>query len=175
MYQHRWGELMTIALVLSIISLLVNIENPAGLVIVTSLASTALALMVAPGAFTNTIRSVFLSYLLALFVSVSFGFMFSHVFELGIEATPVILFVEFFLMLSATLLLFGFFDVYHPPSIGAMLTYFIDRGFSDADVIIFVPICVVFLLATIKTYIYWRHPEQFKWQDFPKEFKRQRT
>jgi uncharacterized membrane protein len=101
--------------------------------------------------------------------------MFSHVFELGIEATPVILFVEFFLMLSATLLLFGFFDVYHPPSIGAMLTYFIDRGFSDADVIIFVPICVVFLLATIKTYIYWRHPEQFKWQDFPKEFKRQRT
>lgn len=173
MYQHRWAELLIIALVISIISLLLNIENPAGIVIITSLASTALGLMVAPGAFTNSVRSVFLSYILALFVSVFTGWIYLQVFSGDVGLTSVVFFIKFLIMLSATLLLFGFFDVYHPPSIGAMLTYFIDHGFSDADLIIFVPICVIFLLATIKTYIYTRHSDQFKWADFrTNEFKR---
>jgi len=172
MYKHRWAELLVIALVISVISLLIEIENHAGIVLVTSLASTALGLMIAPGAFTNSIRSVFLSYIFAMCISVVFGFIFSYYIDEYFTNQNLLFFTKFLVMLSATLLLFGYFDVYHPPSIGAMLTYFIDDGFSDVGLIIFVPVSVIFLLASIKSYIYLRHPDEFKWSDFPKEFKR---
>lgn len=171
-YRHRWGELVVIALVISIISFLINVENPSGIVIITSLASTALGLMVAPGAATNSVRSVFYSYIIALFVSVTFGFIFVQYLDGFIEDTNMLFFIEFLIMLTVTLLLFGFWDAYHPPAIGAMLTYFIDRGMTDGDLIIFVPMSVIFLLATIKAYIYFSNPNQFKWSHLPAEFKR---
>ncbi|MCP3674762.1 MAG: hypothetical protein GY829_09895, partial [Gammaproteobacteria bacterium] len=77
MYKDRWAELFVCALVMALISLLINTQDPAGIVIVTSLASTSLALMVAPGAPTNTVRAVTLSYTFAMFISVTFGLIFS--------------------------------------------------------------------------------------------------
>lgn len=171
-YRHRWGELIVIALVISIISFLINVENPSGIVIITSLASTALGLMIAPGAATNSVRSVFLSYIIALFVSLAFGFLFAQYLDGLIEDTSVLFFIEFLIMLTVTLLLFGFLDAYHPPAIGAMLAYFINRGMNDIDLLIFVPMSVIFLLATIKAYIYFSNPKQFQWSHLPSEFRR---
>ena len=173
-YKNHWSELVLVAFVLATISLLINIENPAGIVIVTSLASTALGLMVAPISHTNSIRSVFMSYILALFVAVTFGYLFAEYLENRIDNQQLLFFVEFFIMLSMTLLFFGFFDVYHPPSIGAMLAYFIDRGLGDADLIVILPLAVLFLLTTIKSYIYFRHPDKFNLETFKQEFKRAR-
>jgi len=172
MYKDRWTELFVCALVVSLISLEVNIQDPSGIVIITSLASTSLGLMVAPGAPTNSIRAVFLSYTFAMFISVSFGFLFTNFIDPLFDNDALLFFIKFLLMLLATLFLFGIFDAYHPPSIGAMLTYFIDTGFDDWGLIIYVPISVVFLLASIKSYIYFKHPEQFKWKDLKNEFSR---
>ena len=173
-YKNHWSELIIVALVLATISFAVNIENPAGIVIVTSLASTALGMMVAPMSHTNSIRSVFLSYILALFVAVTFGYLFAEYLDNRIENTQLLFFVEFFIMLSMTLVLFGFYDVYHPPSIGAMLAYFIDRGFNDADLIIILPTAVLFLLLAIKSYIYLRHPDKFNKDTLRQELRRAR-
>jgi len=71
----------------------------------------------------------------------------------------------------ATLFLFGLFDAYHPPAIGAMLTYLIDTGFDDLSILIYVPLAVIFLLATIKSYIYMNHSDEFKWKNIGKEFR----
>ena len=87
MYKNRWTELFVCALVVSIISLLINSQNPAGIVIITSLASTSLALMVAPGAPTNSIRAVMLSYVSAMFISVVFGLIFSLYIDSLIQDT----------------------------------------------------------------------------------------
>lgn len=171
-YKDRWAELIVCALVVSVISLLIEEQNPSGIVIITSLASTSLALMVAPGAPTNSIRAVLFSYILAMFVSVFFGFVFSYYIDGLIINTGLLFFIKFFVMLLATLFLFGFFDSYHPPAIGAMLTYFIDTDFDDPSLIIYVPIAVIFLLATIKCYIYLRHSDEFKWKNIGAEFHR---
>ncbi|MFT5451403.1 MAG: hypothetical protein ACI9N9_000887 [Enterobacterales bacterium] len=172
MYKDRWTELFVCAIVVAFISLEINLQNPAGIVIITSLASTSLALMVAPGAPTNSIRSVFLSYTCAMFVSVAFGMLFSSYIDRLFDNDGLLFFIKFFTMLVATLFLFGLFNAYHPPSIGAMLTYFIDTGFSDWSLMIYVPISVVFLLACLKSYIYFKHPEQFKWKNLKNEFTR---
>jgi len=172
MYKDRWTELFVCASVVALISLLINIQNPAGIVIITSLASTSLALMVAPGAPTNSIRSVFLSYIIAMFISVSFGMFFSLYIDSLFVNDSLLFFIKFFSMLVATLFLFGLFKAYHPPSIGAMLTYFINTEFADWIFIIYVLISVVFLLACIKSYIYFKHPEQFKWKNLKNEFSR---
>jgi len=172
MYKDRWTELFVCAIVVAFISLEINLQNPSGIVIITSLASTSLGLMVAPGAPTNSIRSVFLSYTFAMLVSVSFGMLFSLYIDPLFDNAPLLFFIKFFTMLVATLYLFGMFNAYHPPSIGAMLTYFIDTGFSDWGLIIYVPISVVFLLACLKSYIYFKHPDQFKWKNLKNEFSR---
>jgi len=172
MYKDRWTELLFCAFVVSLVSLLINTQNPSGIVIVTSLASTSLALMIAPGAATNSIRAVFFSYTFAMFVSVVFGLIFSLYIDALFSNDIALFFIKFFTMLLATLFLFGIFDSYHPPSIGAMLTYFIDTGFDDLSLLIFVPLAVVFLLATIKCYIYIRHSDEFKWKEFAWEFSR---
>jgi len=172
MYKNRWTELFFCAIVVAFISLEINLQNPAGIVIITSLASTSLGLMVAPGAPTNSIRSVFLSYTFAMFISVCFGILFSRYIDPLLDNDSLLIFLKFFTMLVATLFLFGLFDAYHPPSVGAMLTYFIDTGFADWSLIIYVPISVIFLLACIKSYIYFRHPEQFKWKNLKNEFSR---
>lgn len=169
-YKDRWTELIFCAFIVSLISLLINLQNPAGIVIITSLASTSLALMVAPGAITNSIRSVFLSYVIAMGISVAFGMLFSLYIDQYFEASSTLFFIKFLLMLLSTLMLFGFFNAYHPPAIGAMLTYFIDHGFLDLSLILLVPVSVIFLLATIKSYIYYRYSDKFKWKDFSKEF-----
>ncbi|MCP4270405.1 MAG: hypothetical protein GY781_00355 [Gammaproteobacteria bacterium] len=172
MYKNRWTELIFCAFVVSLISLLINTQNPAGIVIVTSFASTSLALMVAPGAATNSIRAVFLSYSFAMLVSVVFGLIFSLHIDVLISNVIALFFIKFFTMLLATLFLFGTYDAYHPPAIGAMLTYFIDTGFDDLSLLVYVPLAVIFLLATIKCYIYLRHSDEFKWREFGKEFRR---
>jgi len=171
MYRDRWTELFVCAFVVALISLLINTQNPAGVVIVTSLASTSLGLMVAPGAATNSIRAVYLSYTFAMLISVLFGLFFSFYFDSFIENEVLLFFIKFFVMLLATLFLFGVFDAYHPPAIGAMLTYVIDTDFDDLYILIYVPLAVVFLLATIKSYIYIRYSTDFKWKDIGKEFK----
>ena len=171
MYKDRWAELFVCALVVALISLLVNTQNPAGIVIVTSLASTSLALMVAPGAHTNTVRAIYLSYTFAMFVSVSLGLIFSLYIDAYIENAEILFFIKFFVMLLATLFFFGLFDSYHPPAIGAMLTYFIDTGFDDLSLIVYVPIAVIFLLASIKSYFYLRYSDEFKWKDIRREFR----
>ncbi len=171
MYKNRWTELLFCAFVVSLISLLINTQNPTGIVIVTSLASTSLALMVAPGAATNSIRAVYLSYIFAMLVSVVFGLIFSLYIDTLISNDIALFFIKFFTMLLATLFLFGAFDAYHPPAIGAMLTYFIDTGFDDLSLLVYLPLAVIFLLATIKCYIYLRHSDEFKWRDFGKEFR----
>jgi len=106
MYKNSWTELMVCAIVVSLISLLIETQNPAGIVIITSLASTALALMVAPGAATNSIRSVFLSYIFAMFVSVFLGFSFSYYIDAFFNNAELLFFIKFFVMLLATLFLF---------------------------------------------------------------------
>ena len=106
MYKDRWAELFICTLVVIIISLMVNVQDSSGLLIITSLASTSLALMVAPGAPTNSIRSVFLSYLIAMFVSISFGLFFTTFVDHLITNVMLLFFVKFYIMLLATLLLF---------------------------------------------------------------------
>jgi len=171
MYKDRWTELLVCALVVALISLLINTRNPAGIVIVTSLASTSLGLMIAPGAATNSIRAVCLSYTLAMLISVLLGLVFSLYLDAFFENEVLMFFVKFFTMLVATLFLFGLFDAYHPPAIGAMLTYLIDTGFDDLSILIYVPLAVIFLLATIKSYIYMNHSDEFKWKNIGKEFR----
>jgi len=169
-YKHKWTELLLVVVVISVISLVIDTSDHGGIIIITSLASTALALIVAPHAKTNSIRSVFLSYIIALFVSVAVGFVFSLYIERYFENMELLFFTKFLVLLFSTLLLFGYFDSYHPPSIGAMLTYTIDTGFEDVGLMIFVPLSVVFVLVTIKSYIYIRHPDEHPWKEFPKEF-----
>lgn len=169
MYKKRWTELFVCTLVVALISLLINAQNSAGIIIITSLASTSLALMIAPGAATNSIHSVLLSYSFAIIVSVSLGLIFSLYIDALFENSKLLFFIKFFVMLLATLFLFGAFNAYHPPAIGAMLTYLIDTDFDDFSLIIYTPISVVFLLATIKSYIYMTYPD-FKWKDFGMEF-----
>jgi len=171
MYKDRWAELFVCALVVSLISLLINTQNPAGIVIVTSFSSTALALMVAPGSNTNSIRAVYFSYTFAMFISVSLGLVFSLYLDALFENQNLLFFIKFYVMLLATLILFGIFSSYHPPAIGAMLTYFIDTSFDDLSLLLYVPISVIFLLASIKSYIYIRHSDEFKWKDIGKEFR----
>ena len=172
MYKDRWAELFICTLVVIIISLMVNIQDPSGLLIITSLASTSLALMVAPGAPTNSIRSVFLSYLIAMFVAITFALLFTTFVEKLITNPILLFFLEFYLMLLVTLLLFGVFNAYHPPAIGAMLAYFIDTRFDDLALLFFIPVSVVFILASIKSYIYTKHSDEFKWRDIGLEFSR---
>ncbi len=173
-YKHRWSELFVCAIVVALVSMLINVQSPSGVIIIGSLASTSLAVMVAPGSPTNSIRSVLLSYIIAMFVSVTVGFVFSFyidsIFSSLVDNQMILFFVKFLIMLMFTLFLFGYFNAYHPPSIGAMLTYTIDTGFDDIGLIIVVPMSVIFILACIKSYIYYRHPEQYKWSEFAQEF-----
>ena len=172
MYKDRWTELFLCALVVALISLLINVQNPSGIVLVASFASTALGLMVAPGSPTNTIRAVFLSYSFAILISFTFGYVFIHYIDPLLASESLFFFIKFFIMLLATLFLFGYFNSYHPPAIGAMLTYFMETKFDGASLVIFVPVSVIFLLATIKSYIYIRHSDEFKWKDIGMEFTR---
>ena len=172
-YKERWLELFVCALVVAVISLFVNIQDPAGIVIMTSLASTALALMVAPEARTNSVRTVLISYAVAILVSVVFGLVFFSYIDAFFVNENLLFFIKFFLMLVTTLLLFGYFDAYHPPSIGAMLTYLIAEGFDDLHLILFVSLSVIFLLVFIKCYLYQRPSNGLDWKDFGKEFTRE--
>jgi len=169
-YKHKWTELLVVAVIVSVISLVIDTSDHGGIIIISSFASTSLALMVAPEAVTNSIRSVFLSYMIALFVSVAVGLFFSAYIEQYIENGKLIFFLKFLILLLCTLFLFGYFNSYHPPSIGAMLAYTINTGFEDVGLLIYVPLSVIFLLVTIKSYIYIRHPDEHPWKDFPKEF-----
>ena len=117
MYKDRWAELIVCALVVSLTSLLINEQNPSGIVIITSLASTSLGLMVAPAAATNTIRAVFLSYTFAMFVSVVLGLLFSFTINKMIDNESVLFFIKFLVMLLATLILW-FINLAIPSLIG---------------------------------------------------------
>ncbi|MBF0274614.1 MAG: HPP family protein [Nitrospinae bacterium] len=154
--KDHWPDLFVCAASVALISCFVSIGNPAEIVVVTSFASSALAIMVAPDAATNETRSVILSYIIATLASSFAIFLLHNVITVFNNHETIFTFLKFFLLLFVTLFFFGIFDAYHPPSIGATLTYLIQPNLSTTKLFIDVLISLTILLIVIKPYTYYR-------------------
>ena len=86
--------------------------------------------------------------------------------------TDVLVFIKFFSIIFITLILFGIVDAYHPPAIGAMLTYLIEENLSVEVLLWYVMVSVVFMLVLLKWYVYKRFPHRLSKEDFRLEFTR---
>ncbi len=158
-------DLFVCAVVLSTFTFLLEFTESTP-IIIACFASSSLSMVVLPVSKTNSIRSIFLSYLIAAICSSSLSVLFGYLnwHFLGSEA------LEFLFMIFLTLVLFSYFGALHPPAIGATLSYFIGGDATGGFYLVYSSFLIALILLLIKSYLYLSNPSVLRPEYFKKEF-----
>ena len=110
----------------------------------------------------SILRTVILSYFIALIISFS-TLLFSQHFTLTFPLLAL-------LAITSSTMIMYLFDVFHPPAISATLAFIMFEGDITERIIIFSSVLVLLVLVKLLTYLFYY--EQLEMRQFMKEFKR---
>ncbi len=161
-------DLFVCAVVLSSFTFLLEYTKSTP-IIIAAFASSSLSMVVLPISRTNSIRAIFLSYIIAASTSSLLSVLFG---SLGWHFTGSAA-IEFLFMIFLTLYIFHKCAALHPPAIGATLSYFLGGDATGGFYLIYSCILIGLILMLIKSYLYLSNPSVLRPEYFKKEFTRE--